>query len=204
MFSITAVRDVYAFRAIIVSQPGNPDGDLYIPGNTVGNHVFNYNVYRSPSIGQGVVFEPEAVEGYTTFSSEDVTGVAYIVKEDIATPTYGTQSAIPLTSLLIDYLGFGSADDGAKGRNKYTYTIVALDPSKSKTNWTYAEMQKAYYLTEKDIICQIEAGDVVAVTIVPFPKKIEISGGNAPATQLIVDTTKKHPGTAAYKDYFYN
>jgi hypothetical protein len=201
MFSIKWVRDVYAFRAIIVSQPDNPDGTLYSPDAHEG-YIYSYNTYRAPSIGQGVVFEPEAAEGYTTYSSEDVVGVAYMVKKEIviAVPPYGLQTGIRLTNFLIDYLGFGAAGS-SKGRDQYTYTITALDPTKSKPGWSYAEMQKAWYIIEKDIICQIdELDNIISGTIVPFPKKIEISGGNP----LTVDTTKKHPGTAAYKNYLYN
>lgn len=142
------------------------------------NTKYAYDVYmfrkidvkRPDAAGSLATFEVSATtENYVSDTNyQDSTGLS-TTKFTVGTMTVGTAAdvkVIPLTQFLTDYV--------TDAPDSYSYKIVGLDGT-CKEGWTYATMQKAYYLPDYDFIVQVDdSNNVVDDTKIHFPVRIEL------------------------------
>lgn len=147
------------------------------------NNNFAYDIYmfrkidvkRPDSTGSIATFEVGATSesyvddsGYTTVTGLSTTkfNVAKITFTNGAA-TYTDVNAISLDQYITTYITDSPSD--------YTYTIVAVDDF-SRSGWSYANMQQAYYLPDYEFICRIDSSTntMVSGTKINFPVRIEV------------------------------
>ncbi len=142
------------------------------------NTKYAYDVYmfrridvkRPDAAGSIATFEVGATTGsYVDDTNyQDSTGLS-TTKFAVGTMDIeGTSDVkvIELTQFLTDYVTDAPED--------YTYKIVGLGGA-SEEGWTYADMQRAFYLPDYDVIFQVDESDsVVSDTKLYFPVRIEL------------------------------
>lgn len=170
MYNVSYAYDIYMFRTIDVKRP-----------DTAGTIVtFEVGATTTSYVDDAY---------YTTVSGLATTKftVSKISFTDGAAD-YADVNAISLDQFITSYIvASGTA-------STYEYTIAALDNTYSQSDWTWAEMQQAYYLPDYDLICQVSGGEMVSGTKVYHPERIEVE-----ATGVTYDFSGQNP--PAYAKY---
>jgi hypothetical protein len=165
----------------------NYSGSVFYP-TSVGvvnkhNNKYAYDIYmfrkidvkRPDAAGSLATFEVQATtDSYVDDTNyHSITGL-WTTKFTVGTMSFGAYTnvkAISLVQFLTDYV--------TNTPNSYTYKIVAVDDT-FKEGWTYADMQRAYYLPDYDFIIQVDgSNNIISGTKINYPVRIElISGSN--------------------------
>jgi hypothetical protein len=170
MYNVSWAYDVYMFRKIDVKRPD--------AGGTIA--TFEVGATTVSSVDDTKYTE---VSGLTT-TKFTVTTITFTDDSTI----YENIKAISLDQFITSYI---VADGTASG---YDYTITALDNAYSQSDWTWAEMQQAYYLPDYDLICQVIDDKLVSGSTIYHPERIEVE-----ATGVTYDYSGQNP--PAYAKY---
>jgi hypothetical protein len=148
------------------------------------------DVKRPDAAGSLATFEVQATTGSYVNDTyyHSITGL-WTTKFTVGTMSFGDYTdvkVIPLKQFLTDYV--------TDKPGSFTYKIVALDGT-YKEGWTYADMQRAYYLPDYDIIIQVDASNNgISGTKINYPVRIELISGSP----VEYDYSAKNPPAYAW------
>lgn len=170
MYNVSYAYDIYMFRKIDVKRP-DTDGTIvsFEVGATTESYVDDTKYTE--------------VSGLTT-TKFNVTTITFTDDSTI----YEDIKAISLDQFITSYIVAAGTASG------YEYTIAALDNAYSQSDWTWAEMQQAYYLPDYDLICQVSDDKLISGSKIYHPERIEVE-----ATGVSYDYSGQNP--PAYAKY---
>jgi len=164
------------------------DGKIVYPGLDVSNMFktkWAYDVYLlrkiDVQIGDAtdtvVSFETAATtDSYVDDSGYDV-GTTKFTVSTISFTNYSSKGTVYYTNVKAISLDQFITSYVTASPQSYTYDIIAVDEF-AKEDWTYEQIQKAYFLPDYEFVCQVDASGAeniqVSSTKVNFPKTIKL------------------------------